>query len=133
MDKAGACSGYIIWVSGKGIMVDPPPFSSVALRTYGIPSNLIEKVIITHCHADHDAGTFHQLLSGSSIDVITTSTIMKSFLRKYSAMADFTDQELYSLFRFRPDTYYDPPELLKLHEKGVFGKERYEFLACKDW
>ena len=28
----------------------------------GIPSNLICAIILTHCHADHDAGTFNKLL-----------------------------------------------------------------------
>lgn len=43
-------------------MIDPPPFSSNALRKEGIPPSLIEKIILTHCHADHDAGTFHKLV-----------------------------------------------------------------------
>ena len=39
-------------------MVDPPPFSSTCLKKLGIPSAIIMAIIITHCHADHDAGTF---------------------------------------------------------------------------
>ncbi len=52
----------MIWVYGKGIMVDPPPFAAYYLKRQGIPSNLIRGVIISHCHADHDAGTFHKIL-----------------------------------------------------------------------
>ena len=29
-DACGGTSGYIIWVQGRGIMVDPPPFSQSA-------------------------------------------------------------------------------------------------------
>lgn len=26
-DPSGNTSGYIIWINGRGIMVDPPPFA----------------------------------------------------------------------------------------------------------
>ena len=57
-DPNGSTSGYIIWVNGKGIMVDPPPFMTYKLQKKGVPGCFIESVIISHCHADHDAGTF---------------------------------------------------------------------------
>ena len=27
-DAKGSTSGYILWINGRGIMIDPPPFSS---------------------------------------------------------------------------------------------------------
>ena len=50
-------------------MVDPPPFSTYILNNMGIPSVLIEGVIISHCHADHDAGTFQKILDSSRVEV----------------------------------------------------------------
>jgi glyoxylase-like metal-dependent hydrolase (beta-lactamase superfamily II) len=44
---------------GAGIMIDPPPNSAII---HGIPPSLIEAVIVTHCHADHDAGAFQKIL-----------------------------------------------------------------------
>ena len=93
-DAAGSVSGYVFWVEGRGIMIDPPPFASDALRKYGIPPSLINKIIISHCHADHDAGVFNKILSGHKIDVITTPTIMRSFVRKYGALANMSEKEL---------------------------------------
>lgn len=61
-DPKGSTSGFILWIYGKGIMVDPPPFSSQYLKKLGIPSVIIVGIIITHCHADHDAGAFHKVL-----------------------------------------------------------------------
>jgi glyoxylase-like metal-dependent hydrolase (beta-lactamase superfamily II) len=61
-DAKGSTTGFIIWVYGKGIMIDPPPFSSQYLKKMGIPSVLICAIILTHCHADHDAGTFNKIL-----------------------------------------------------------------------
>lgn len=50
-------------------MVDPPPFSSQFLKKLGIPSILIEWIIISHCHADHDAGTFQKILEATRVEV----------------------------------------------------------------
>lgn len=50
-------------------MVDPPPFSTDFLKKMGIPSVLIHAIIITHCHADHDAGTFNKILDNSRVEV----------------------------------------------------------------
>ena len=35
-----------------------------ALKMYGVTGTLIDKIIVTHCHADHDAGAFQKILSG---------------------------------------------------------------------
>ena len=84
--------------------MDPPPFSQSALNTYGVTPGLIDKIILTHCHADHDAGVFQKILSGNTIEFITTATIMESFSRKYAALAAMSLEEIQSLFNFRPVT-----------------------------
>ena len=43
-DTNGSTSGFILWVNKKGIMIDPPPYTSQTLRLQGIPPLLIEKV-----------------------------------------------------------------------------------------
>jgi len=62
-------------------MVDPPPFSGQSLREFGVPPNIIDKIIITHCHADHDSGSFQKILLAQQIEIVTSPTIMASFLR----------------------------------------------------
>lgn len=81
-DPAESTSGYVVWVNRRGLMVDPPTNSTVVLRENGIPSALIEAVVLTHCHADHDAGTFQKILTEGRVTLITTPTIMASFVRK---------------------------------------------------
>lgn len=83
-------------------MVDPPPFASYHMKQMGIPSIMICAVIISHCHADHDAGTFHKILDDTRVEIITTRTIMNSFLRKYSAISGMPADRLKRLFIFRP-------------------------------
>ena len=107
-DCHGSTSGYIIWVNQRGIMVDPPPFSGTSLRDFGIPPNIIDKIIITHCHADHDAGSFQKILMAHQVEIVTSPTIMGSFLRKYSAMTGFSIKQMKSFFVFRPVTMGSP-------------------------
>ena len=107
-DACGSTSGYILWVNKKGIMIDPPPYSSSALRNQGIPPNMIEKIIISHCHADHDAGAFHKIIEASPIEFLSTPTILSSFLRKYSAISGVSVEELMKLFMYRTFTVGKP-------------------------
>lgn len=86
-DKNGSVSGYVLWVNGRGVMIDPPPYASATLEREGIRPQMIVAIIITHCHADHDAGTFQKVMTGLRVAIITTPTIYKSFIRKYAALS----------------------------------------------
>jgi glyoxylase-like metal-dependent hydrolase (beta-lactamase superfamily II) len=101
-DKNGSTSGYVLWVNGRGIMIDPPPFSSATLEREGIRPQMIMAIIITHCHADHDAGAFQKVMTGSRVAIITTPTIYKSFIRKYSALSGLRPSLLRHSHRHRP-------------------------------
>lgn len=101
-DASGSVSGYVLWINGRGIMIDPPPYSSATLEREGIRPRLIVGIILTHCHADHDAGAFQKVLTGSPVAVITTPTIYKSFIRKYSALSELTPELLRHSHRYTP-------------------------------
>lgn len=95
-------SGFIIWLNHKGIMVDPPVNSTEWLRESNVNPRLINHVILTHCHADHDAGTLQKILEESKVTIHTTTTILESFLRKYCSLTDIPRKELVNLFEFQP-------------------------------
>jgi len=101
-DKNGSTSGYVLWINGRGIMIDPPPYSSSTLEREGIRPQMIVAIIITHCHADHDAGAFQKVLTGSRVAMITTPTIYKSFIRKYAALCGLSPTLLRHSHRHRP-------------------------------
>jgi len=101
-DKNGTTTGFVLWMNRRGIMVDPPPHSSKHLRRHGINPRLIRGIILTHCHADHDAGTFQKILEEGKVTVMTTEVILNSFIRKYSAIAGLEQDFLRKLFSFRP-------------------------------
>jgi CRP-like cAMP-binding protein/metal-dependent hydrolase (beta-lactamase superfamily II) len=95
-------SGFIIWLNMMGIMVDPPVNITSWLRDSNVNPKLIDTVILTHCHADHDAGTFQKILEETKIAVYTTPTVMKSFLTKYSTLTRIPASTLMNMFDFRP-------------------------------
>jgi phosphoribosyl 1,2-cyclic phosphodiesterase len=90
-----------LWINGRGIMIDPPPYSSATLEREGIRPQMIFGVLISHCHADHDAGAFQKVLTGSRVSIITTPTIYRSFIRKYSALSGLSPSLLQQSHRFR--------------------------------
>jgi phosphoribosyl 1,2-cyclic phosphodiesterase len=101
-DASGSVSGYVLWINGRGVMIDPPPYSSATLEREGIRPRTIVGIILTHCHADHDAGAFQKVLTGSPVVVITTPTIYKSFIRKYAALSALSPALLRHSHRFKP-------------------------------
>ena len=107
-DKSGSTSGYVLWINGRGVMIDPPPYSSATLEREGIRPRTIVGIILTHCHADHDAGAFQKVLTGSPVVVITTPTIYKSFIRKYAALSSLKPAILRQSHRFKPAIIGEP-------------------------
>jgi len=101
-DPTENTSGFIIWCNHHGIMVDPPVNSTEWLKKSNVNPKLIDSIILTHCHADHDAGTFQKIMEEGRITIYTTQTIMKSFLRKYSALCGEDEKFLQRLFDFQP-------------------------------
>jgi len=101
-DPSGSVSGYVLWINGRGLMIDPPPYASATLEREGIRPRTIVGIILTHCHSDHDAGAFQKVLTGSPVVVITTPTIYHSFIRKYAALASLNPALLRHCHRFKP-------------------------------
>ena len=95
-------SGYIIWLNHQGIMIDPPVNSTEWLEDSNVNPKFIDSIILTHCHADHDAGTFQKILEEGRVTVYSTETVMMSFLRKYSALSNVSVEYLMKLFDFHP-------------------------------
>jgi CRP-like cAMP-binding protein len=101
-DPTDNTSGFIIWLNHHGIMMDPPVNSTEWLKDSNVNPKLINSVILTHCHADHDAGTFQKILEDEKITIYTTETIMDSFVRKYSSLTGLSKKRIYELFDFYP-------------------------------
>lgn len=101
-DPSGKTTGFLLWIGGRALLVDPPTDSTEYLRVRGVAPKTIDGVILTHCHADHDAGTFQKLLEESQISLYTTPHILGSFLRKYSALSGLSEDLLRRTFSFHP-------------------------------
>jgi CRP-like cAMP-binding protein len=101
-DPTANTSGFIIWLNHTGIMIDPPINSTEWLEASNVNPKLIDSIILTHCHADHDAGTLQKILEEGKITVYTTKTVMRSFLQKYSSLTGEPVSFLLDLMDFRP-------------------------------
>lgn len=97
------------------------------MTSFGIPPNLIDKVILTHCHADHDSGIFQKIMHSNTIELITTSTIISSFTRKYSALAQLPISVFKSMFLFRPITIGNSIDILGATFKFFYS---YHSIPC---
>ena len=98
-DSSGSTTGFIIWINGQGIVVDPPPHCDTFLQMNAVSPRVVTDVILTHCHADHDAGTFQKILLEGKTTLHTTRTIKEMFLRKYSASTGLKEEFLGTLFQ----------------------------------
>lgn len=107
-DPSADTSGFIIWVNGRGILVDPPVDTTQWLRSHGVDSRLIADLVLTHCHADHDSGTLQKLLEEGRVRLHTTPTIIDSFVRKYRGLVGLSGKQLRALFDFVPVTVNEP-------------------------
>lgn len=101
-DPNADTSGLIIWVNRRGIMVDPPVYSTDKLLSLGVSPKLIDSIILTHCHADHDAGTLQKIFQEGKINLYTTNTIYESFMRKAGALTGIEAGRLKRLVHFYP-------------------------------
>jgi CRP-like cAMP-binding protein/glyoxylase-like metal-dependent hydrolase (beta-lactamase superfamily II) len=132
-DPNSKTSGCILWVNGRGIMVDPPVDSTEWLYEHGINPKLIDSLILTHCHADHDSGTLQMILAEGRIKLYTTRTILGSFTRKYRALIGLDKRRFEDLFDFVPLTVDEPIPIsggefwfhYTLHSVPAIGFELY--------
>ncbi len=102
-------SGMIVWVNRRGIIVDPPVNTTERLARLGVSPKLIDSVILTHCHSDHDAGTIQQLMQEGRLNLYTTQTIFSGFLRKITALTCIEKDHLRKMVSFHP-VKIDKPE-----------------------
>jgi len=107
-DPSTRTSGFILWVRGHGILVDPPVDTTEWMRENGLNPKLIDSVILTHCHADHDSGILQKILCEGRIKLYTTRTVLGSFIRKYRPLVGIDRRRFERLFDFMPLTVGEP-------------------------
>ncbi len=126
-------SGFIVWANHRGILVDPPVNSTEWLKQQEINPKLIDVVLLTHCHADHDGGTLQKILSEGRVKVYTTPTVMSSFVHKYRQLVGLDRKRFEALFDFVPVSIGEPVRIngaefifhYTLHSVPCIGFEVY--------
>lgn len=101
-DVNSRTSGFIIWIDGRGLLVDPPVHSTSWMKAHNLDQRLVEDILLTHCHADHDSGTLQKVMEEGRVRLHTTPTVEESFVRKYRSLLGLDSRELETLFDFQP-------------------------------
>lgn len=94
-DPKGNTTGFIVWINGRGILVDPPVQTTGYLRENRIPTGVVKDVILTHCHSDHDGGVLKKILDGEKITLYTTKTVHGSYQNKIKAVVGRSLSDFY--------------------------------------
>src|SRR5713101_4328307 len=104
-DHAGDFTCFIIWIDGKGILVDPSPEALTSLDRIGVAASDVPYVFLTHVHSDHDGGLIAKLLSGSRTTVIASDPVFRAFAEKAQLVTghDFEREGLVRHVSANPD------------------------------
>jgi CRP-like cAMP-binding protein len=81
-DPEGDVTSFVVWISGRGILVDPSPEALLYLEQMGVAPLDVPYVILTHVHADHDGGLVEKLLSGHRTTVIASDVVFRCLAEK---------------------------------------------------
>ncbi|MGE0489108.1 MAG: cyclic nucleotide-binding domain-containing protein [Vulcanimicrobiota bacterium] len=101
-DAETVTAGFVVWVNGKGVLVDPPVHTTRWFHESGIDHRLVDDIILTHCHADHDSGTLQMILREGRMVLHTTPTVLKSFITKYRSITGLQQRDFMRLFKYSP-------------------------------
>lgn len=101
-EPTGRTTGFVLWINGRGILVDPPVDSADDLAEQGVSPRCIDAAILTHCHADHDGGLLQKALQAERIKVYSTRTVFESFLRKSEAITGLAARRFDAVLDFHP-------------------------------
>jgi CRP-like cAMP-binding protein len=104
-DPSGDLTSFVVWLNGRGILVDPSPEALAYLDRIGVAPVDIPYVFLTHVHADHDGGLIEKLLSGSRTTVIASDPVFRAFAEKTSLITghDFEREGLVKHVTANPD------------------------------
>jgi len=101
-DPAERTTGFVLWIGGRGVLVDPPVHATRLLKEADIDAGLVDGLLLTHVHGDHDAGLLQKAMEAGRTTLWTVPTVYASWLRKWSALSGIPPDELEKLFDFRP-------------------------------
>jgi CRP-like cAMP-binding protein len=105
-DPGGDFTTFIVWINGRGMLVDPSPDALAHLDRIGVAAVDVPYVFLTHVHSDHDGGLIEKLLSGSRTTVIAADPVFRAFAEKAWLVTghDFAREGLVEHIRANPGT-----------------------------
>lgn len=95
-------TSFVLWINGQGILVDPVKDPWTELGRLGIEEMDVPSVLLTHCHADHDAGMIRAVLHRRRLRLVTSRVVFQSFLRKARALIGQDIQQYLDFMEINP-------------------------------
>lgn len=95
-------TSFVLWVDGRGILVDPVMDPWAELNKLGIDDVDVPSVLLTHCHADHDAGMIRAVIHRRRIRLMTSRVVFESFLRKAKALSGYDIRQYVDFVEINP-------------------------------
>jgi phosphoribosyl 1,2-cyclic phosphodiesterase len=126
-DPGNRTSGFVLWLGGRGVLVDPPVDALDWLAGYDVDPRQVDGLILTHCHADHDAGALQKLLQEGRITIYTTPTVLSSFVAKYSLLTGMDPKAFRQLFDYVPVMAGEP---VNIHGASVTFRYSLHSIPC---
>ncbi|HEY3998454.1 MAG TPA: cyclic nucleotide-binding domain-containing protein [Candidatus Xenobia bacterium] len=126
-DPGNRTSGFLLWIDGRGVLVDPPVDALDWLAGYDVHARHVDTLVLTHCHADHDGGTLQKILQEDRITLYTTPTVLSSFVNKYARLMGMRRSAFRKLFDFVPVHHGEP---ITLHGAHVVFRYSFHSIPC---
>ena len=101
-DPKGRTTGFILWLNGRGLLVDPPVDTTQWLLDHDVPARNVDGILLTHVHADHDGGALQMALQADRLRLYTTPTVFGSFLRKAEVITGLASDRFHRIIEFIP-------------------------------
>ena len=117
-DPAGDVTSFVVWINGRGMLVDPSPEALGYLRQIGVAEVDVPLVFLTHIHADHDGGLIEKILSGSRTTVVASDVVFRTFIEKAQLLTGH-DVQRQGLVSHVPANPGQPVELHIAGERAI--------------
>lgn len=85
-DPNGYNTSFIVWMGGKGVVIDPSTTMLKAIEKIGLTEDDIPFIALTHCHEDHDSGVLELIKKGKKINLIATDIVFEELKQKAQSL-----------------------------------------------
>ena len=92
-DPTGFTTGLVLFINSMALLIDGPSWTKEHLRAFGLSTNDIKGIILSHNHGDH-ASVIDTIISGRKVNLITIREVYRSFIYKLSLLIGWPEDKI---------------------------------------